>query len=95
MSSSTWTDNKGKDILLLGKGPTQGLSEYSLAAKKMYSINFTRITTKFCLTLQYNGANSYLFVMVQKFINLQQKILRLFRIICAWTMFQKSFQQVK
>ena len=28
----------------------------------MYSINFTRINTKFCLSLHYNGANSYLFV---------------------------------
>ena len=28
----------------------------------MYSINFTKINTKFCLSLRYNGANSYLFV---------------------------------
>ena len=28
----------------------------------MYSINFTETTTKFCLILHYNGANSYLFV---------------------------------
>ena len=27
----------------------------------MYSINFT-VTKKFCLSLHYNGANSYLFV---------------------------------
>ena len=28
----------------------------------MYSINFTKHNTKFCLRLHYNGANSYLFV---------------------------------
>ena len=28
----------------------------------MYSINFTMTKKKFCLSLHYNGANSYLFV---------------------------------
>ena len=28
----------------------------------MYSINFTVTTKKFCLSLHYNGVNSYLFV---------------------------------
>ena len=28
----------------------------------MYSINFTVTERKFCLSLHYNGANSYLFV---------------------------------
>ena len=41
MSSSQHIDNKGKDILILGKGPTQGLGKHSLTAEKMYSINFT------------------------------------------------------
>ena len=36
MNSSIHIDNKGKDILSLGKGPTQGLGENSLTAKKMY-----------------------------------------------------------
>ena len=62
MSSSAHIDNKGKDILILGKGPTQGLGEYSLTAEKMYSINFMVIKKKFCLSLHYNEANSYLFV---------------------------------
>ena len=51
-----------KDILILGKGPTQGLGEHSLSGEKMYSINFTKVNTKFCLSLHYNGDNSYLFV---------------------------------
>ena len=61
-SSSINIDNKGKDILILGLGPTQGLGENSLTAEKMYSINFTVTKKKFCLSLHYNGANSYLFV---------------------------------
>ena len=62
MSSSTKIDNKGKDILILGKGPTQGLGEYLLSAEKIYLINFTKVKTKFYLSLHYSGANSYLFV---------------------------------
>ena len=30
--------------------------------KKLHSINFTKTNTKFCLSLHYNEANSYLFV---------------------------------
>ena len=41
MSSSVHIDNKRKDILILGKSPTQGLGEHSLTAEKMYSVNFT------------------------------------------------------
>ena len=61
MRSSAHIDNKKKDILVLGKGPTQEL-EHTLTAEKMYSINFTLTKKKFCLSLHYNGANSYLFV---------------------------------
>ena len=52
MDSSTNLDNKGKDILNLGKGPTQGLGEHSLSGEKMYLINFTKVNKKFCLSLQ-------------------------------------------
>ena len=51
MSSSIKIDNKGKDILILGKSPTQELGEHSLSAEKMYSINFTKVNTKLCLSL--------------------------------------------
>ena len=62
MSLSIKTDNKKKDILIFGLGPTPGLGEHSLSVEKIYSINFTKINTKFCLSLYYNGANSYLFL---------------------------------
>ena len=47
MSYFNYIDNKGIYILILGKGPTQGLGEHLLAAEKMYSINFTKINTNF------------------------------------------------
>ena len=62
MNSCVHVDNKGKDILIIGKGPAQGLGEHSLTAEKMHSINFSMDNIKFCLSLYYNGANSYLFV---------------------------------
>ena len=59
-----------KDILVLGIGPTQGL-EHTLTAEKMYSINFTE--KRFCLSLHYNGANSYLFVNGKGIIKFKAK----------------------
>ena len=72
MSSSTKTDNRKKDILILGKGPTQGL-EHTLSAEKMYSINFTEKNKKFCLSLHYNKENSYLFVNGTEIIKFKSK----------------------
>ena len=64
INSSIHIDNKGKDILILGKGPTQGLGEHWLTAEKMYSINFTLTKKRFCLSLHYNGANSIYLLVV-------------------------------
>ena len=72
MSSSKKTDNRKKDILILGKGPTQRL-EHTLSAEKMYSINFTKKNTKFCLSLHCNGADSYLFVNGTEIIKFKAK----------------------
>ena len=74
MSTSIHIDNKKKDILVLGKGPMQGL-ESTLTAEKKYSVNFTVTKKKFCLSLHYNGGNSYL-LMEQKFVNLKQTIMQ-------------------
>ena len=54
MSTSANIDNKKKNILILGKG-----LEHTLIAEKMYSIDFTVSRKKFCLSLHYNGENSY------------------------------------
>ena len=62
MGSYVHVDKKGKDIFILGKGPTQGLGEHSLTAEKKYSVNFIDNGEKYCMILNYNGANSYLSV---------------------------------
>ena len=72
MSLSSKIDNRKKDILILGKGPTQGL-EHTLTAEKLYSINFTKEKTKFCLSLHYNGVNSYLLVNGTEIIKFKTK----------------------
>ena len=41
MSSSVHVDNEGKDILILGKGPRQGLDGTTLTAEVKYPLNFT------------------------------------------------------
>ena len=54
MSFSAHIDNKKKDILVLGIGPTQGL-KHTLTAEKIYSINSTVTKKKlFKFTLQWN-----------------------------------------
>ena len=61
-----------KDILILGIGPTQEL-ENTLTAEKKYSINYTENNKNFCLSLHYNGANSYLFVNGKKIYKFKAK----------------------
>ena len=64
MSSSIHANNRIKDILVLGKDFVQGLENTTIYAENLYSVNFTKTNTKFCLSLHYNGANSYLFFNV-------------------------------
>ena len=51
MSSSVHANNKTRNILV----------NATIYAEKLYSNNFTENNKKFCLSLHYNGANSYLF----------------------------------
>ena len=60
MSFSTHIDNNKKDILVLGKRLTQGL-ENTLTAEKCIQLIWQK-KNKFCLSLHYNGADSYLLV---------------------------------
>ena len=71
MSSSAHANNKIKNISALGEGITQG--DTTLTAEKSYSINFTKSNTKFCLSLHYNGADSYLFVNGTEIIKFKAK----------------------
>ena len=73
MSSSVYINNKRKDFLIFGIGPTQRLFNTKLAAETEYSINFSISKRKFCLGLHYNGSNSFLFVNCAKNISIQSK----------------------
>ena len=74
MSFSAQIDNKKKDI----------------TAEKMYSINFTATKKKFCLSLHYNGANSYLFVNGTKIYKFKAKDSE----IVATPLFRKYFKRL-
>ena len=57
---------KKKGIFIPGEGPTQGLHDTTLTAEIQYSINFSRPNRKLCLSVHYNGQNSFLFVNAKK-----------------------------
>ena len=44
-----------------------------MSAEKLYSINFTENNKKYCLSLHYNGGNSYLFVSGTEIIKFKAK----------------------
>ena len=73
MSSSVHVDNKIKDILILGEGPTQGLDDTTLTAEAKYAINFMQSGKRFVSSLYYNGSNSCLFVNATKNISIQSR----------------------
>ena len=74
MSSFVHIDIKGKDILILGKGPAQGLDDTTLTAEGQYSINFSRSNRKFCLSLHYNESISFFSCYCFKNISIQSKM---------------------
>ena len=65
MSSYVHNDNK-KDLLVIGISSTQELDDTTLTGEDQYSINFSRSNRKFCLSLHYNGSNSFLFAKSTK-----------------------------
>ena len=66
MSSFVHIDNKNKDILISGEGPTQGLDDTQLTAEAKYPINFTQPRKRFLLGLHFSESNNFLFVNVTK-----------------------------
>ena len=62
LSSSSQANNQKNNILILGKDFVPGVNGTTIYAERLYIINFTEKNKKFCLSLHYNGANSYLFV---------------------------------
>ena len=73
-SSSVDVDNKGKDILVLGEGPTQGLQDAKLTAEAKYPINFIQSGKQFVLSQTIMESTVSYLLMLQKYINLKQKL---------------------
>ena len=73
ISSSVHIDNKNKDILILGEGPTQGLGDTTLTAEAKYLINFIQPNKRSALSLYDNGINSFLFVNATKIYQFKAK----------------------
>ena len=73
MSSSGHIDNKNKDILIIGEGPTQGLNDTTLTAQAIYPINFTQPNKRFVLSLHCYGNNSFLSVNAAKIYQFKAK----------------------
>ena len=73
MGSSTHTNNKTRNILLLGRDFIQGIDGKTIYAEKMYLINFIETGARVCLRLHYNGDNSYLFVNDREMIKFKAK----------------------
>ena len=67
MGSSVNSDDKNKDILILGEGVTQGLDDTSLTREAKYPINFTQPRKRFVLSLHYNQSNSFNLLMLYQF----------------------------
>ena len=73
MSSHVHIDNKGKDTLILGEGPTQGLDDTTLTVESIYPISFTQPNKRFVLSLHYNGSNNFLFANATKIYQFRAK----------------------
>ena len=73
MSASVHVDNKGKDILILGKESAQGLDDSTLKTEAKYPINFKQSGKRFVLSLHDNGSNSFLFVNATKVYQFKAK----------------------
>ena len=61
-SSSSHSENRKNYVLVLDEGPTFGINGSFGWAEKKCNINFTKANTRFCLSLNHNADNSYLFV---------------------------------
>ena len=77
MSLFVHADNK--KIIILGKGPSQELDDTTFTAEKECSTYFTKHHKKFCLSLNYDGANSYIFVNGVKIYKFKVIILKTYK----------------
>ena len=79
------------DILILGICPTQGLDDTTLTVEAQYSVNFSRSNRKLCLSLYYNGNNSFLFVNDTKIYQFKAKDSKIKKIFVVCTKYFTRF----
>ena len=79
MSNSRYSTNKTQSVLVFGHVLIQKINDATIYAEKMYSPNFTIDQKTFCLSLHYNGDNSYLFVNGEKVTKFKAKMLDLIK----------------
>ena len=68
-------NNKANNIYIMGDLFVQGINDTPLYAEKIYSRKFTQPSTKFVLSLHYNGDNSYLFVNGKQELKFKNRII--------------------
>ena len=73
-SSSSHTDIRNYNFLILGENPTYDINGRFASLEKKFSIAFNIANTKLSLSLHYNANNSYLFVNETKSLNLKLTI---------------------
>ena len=73
LSISVHVDNKGKYIIILGEGPTQGLVDMTLIAGAKHPINFIQSRKRVLLNLHCSGSNIFLFVKATKVYQFKAK----------------------
>ena len=66
LTSSVHIKSKKKDVLVLCISPTQRLDNTTSTAEGKCLIKFSISNNKFCLSLHYNGSNSFSFVNATK-----------------------------
>ena len=92
MNSSVHVDNKGKDILILGKGPTQRLDEHSWTAEKCIQLILVIIEKDVVWACIIMGQTVIYLLTAQKLLSLKQKILISLQLHYVLETFQKTGQ---
>ena len=54
-ATSSHTDNQKNNFLEFGEGSSQGIYDSTGSAEWKFSTNISKVKTKFCLSLHYNG----------------------------------------
>ena len=72
MSWSVHIDNKGKDTLIIGKGPIQGLDGTTFTRGALYPFDFTKSGKRLYQVYTITEVTVFCLSMLQKYINSKQ-----------------------